>query len=224
MTEAEAQAQLHILYESNNTTPGATTSDYLTRRGLLNVGIVTWEKEEQWRELFVKLTDAADGDKTTVVDHEAYDCPTDFVFPVGYLRIGTTYYPYYPVEKFQLIRSSDSATKFFYVTGNTNTGFDIHIHPTPTSADTITYEYYKTATELSAVGTVLEMSDPYFAIYFALSKLLEQDGKMGEGQKAFMEASSRLERMKEQNATIPFYQGNAVPDDAFSRGVGGFGK
>ena len=214
-----------MLYEGDNDTPGATTSDYLTRRGLMNVGIVTWEKEAQWRELFVKLADAADGDKTTGADDADYDCPTDFVFVVGYLRIGTTKYPYYPQEKVQLISSSDSSTKFFYVTGNTNTGFDIHIHPAPSSAgDTITYEYYKTATELSATTTVFEMSDPYFAIYFALSKLYEQDGKMGEAQKAFMEAGSRLERMKTANVTPPFYQGNAIPDSAFSRGVGGFGK
>ena len=225
MTEAEAQAQLHILYEGNNSTPGSTTADYLTRRGLMNAGIAVWEKEAEWRELFAKLSAAADGTKTTTSGTSAYTCPTDFVFPVGYLRIGNTKYPYYSVEKFQLISSSDSATKFFYVTGNKNAGFTVNIHPTPTSTgDTITYEYYKAATALSAVGTVFEMSDPYFTIYFALSKLLEQDGKMAEAQKAFMESDSRLQRMKEKNFMVPFYQTNTIPDDAFSRGVEGFGK
>ena len=225
MTEAEAQAQLHILYEGNVSTPGATTADYLARRGLMNGGIAIWEKEAEWRELFAKLADAADGDTTTTDGTADYDCPTDFEYPVGYLRIGTTKYPYYSVEKFQLISSSDSSTKFFYVTGNKNAGFTVNIHPTPSSTgDTITYEYYKAATALSAITTVFEMSDPYFAIYFALSKLLEQDGKMAEAQKAFMESDSRLQRMKEKNFMVPFYQTNTIPDDAFTRGVGGFGK
>ena len=225
MTETEAQAILHILYEGNNSTPASTTSDYLTRRGLMNVGIATWEKEGLWRELYVNLSDAADGDKTTTADDADYDCPTDFIFPVGFLRIGTSYYPFRDVEKYQLTTSSDDSTYFYYVTGNKNTGYDIHIHPTPSSTgDTITYEYYKSATALSATTTVFEMNDPYFAIYFALSKLLELDGKMGEAQKAFVEAGERLERMKEINMTVPFYQQNQVPDEAFSRGVGGFGK
>ena len=225
MTEAEAEQSLHVLYEGNNSTPASTTSDYLTRRGLMNVGIATWEKEGLWRELYVNLSDAADGDKTTTADDADYDCPSDFIFPVGFLRIGTSYYPFRDVEKYQLTTSSDNSTYFYYVTGNKNTGYDIHIHPTPSSTgDTITYEYYKSATPLSATTTVFEMNDPYFAIYFALSKLLELDGKMGEAQKAFVEAGERLERMKEINMMVPFYQQNQVPDEAFSRGVGWFGK
>lgn len=223
MTEATAQDRLHMLYEGDNSTPSATSSDYLTRRGLMNVGINTWEKEALWNELYVNLSDASDGDKTTVNGTSSYDCPTDFRFPVGWLRLGTTYYPFYPPEKFQTIRSTDTATKFYYVTGNANTGYDIHIHPTPSSADTITYEYYKTATELSATTTIFEMSDPYFAIYFALSKLYEQDGLSGESQKAFMEADARLQKMKEINTMTPFYQQNDIPDEMDSRNVSGFG-
>jgi len=224
MTETEAQASLHMLYEGNNDTPESTDADYLTRRGLLNIAIAIWEKEALWRELFVKLADASDGDKTTTADDADYDCPTDFLFPVGFLRIGTSYYPFKDVTKYQLIRSSDTSTYFYYITGNKNTGYDIHLHPTPSSTgDTLSYEYYKSATSLSATSSVFEMSDPYFAIYFALSKLLEQDGRIGEAQKAFMEANARLERMKEINMTIPFYQENQVPDEAFSRGVKGFG-
>lgn len=226
ITEAQAQAQLHILYEGNNTTPGATTSDYLSRRGLLNAGIVVWSKEEKWRELYANLSDATDGTKTTTAGTSAYTAPTNFVDPVGYLRIGTTYYPCFPPEKFQMIRTSDSSTYFYYVTGNVSAGFKVNIHPAPTgTGDTIIYEYFKAATELSATSTVFEMSDPYFAIYFALSKLYEQDGLSGEAIKAYQEAISRLERMKEINASMPFYQSNEIPDgDWDSRGVGGFGK
>jgi hypothetical protein len=225
MTEEEIQDQLHTLYEGDNSTPSSTSSDYLARRNLLNVAVSVWEKEALWRELFVSLADAADGDTTTTADTSSYDCPSDFVSPVGFLRIGTSYYPYYSPEKYQMISSSDSSTRFYYITGNPNTGYDLHLHPTPSSTgDTITYEYYKTASTISATTDVLEMADPYFAVYFALSRLFENDGKSGEAQKAFIEANSRLQRMKEINMTMPFYQKNSVIDEAFNRGTGGFGK
>jgi hypothetical protein len=224
MIESAAQDQLHILYEGNNTTPGATTSDYLSRRSLMNTAIQVWETEEDWKDLYTNLADASDGDKTTD-GTTSYDAPTDFLRPVGYLRLGDTDYPYYSPEKYQLVESSDNTTKFFYITGNKSAGFTINIHPAPATGTTIIYEYYKSATLLTATSTAFEMSDPNFAIYFALSKLYEQDGLSGESQKAFLEASSRLEKMKENNMKTPFYQSNKIPDyDWDSRGVSGFGK
>ena len=192
----------------------------------MDTSINVWETEDDWKELYTNLADAADGTKITTASTSAYDTPTDFVRVVGYVRIDTTYYPYYPPEKYQLIKSTDSSTSFYYITGNANSGFKVNIHPAPTSTgDTIIYEYYKSATLLTATTTKFEMADSQFAIYFALSKLYEQDGLSGESQKAFLEANSRLEKMKENNARTPFYQSNQIPDHDFhGRGVGGFGS
>ena len=225
MTESQAQEYLHILYEGDNSTPSSSDNEYLMRRSLLNAAIGIWEKEELWNELYVSLSDAADGDKTTVADQSSYDCPSDFKFPLGFLWIGTTDYELMPSQDYTLISSTDTSSYFYYVTGNKSAGYKIHIHPAPSSSgDDIRYEYYKEASTLSDTTDVFEMSDPWFAIYYALSKLFKNDGKITDSREALMEAASRLERMKEINAMPGFYQSNRIKDSQFSRSVGGFGK
>lgn len=227
MTEAQAQAIIQTLYEGDTDTPTALSEDYLARRALLNAAISIWETEEYWRELCTDLATSdvsLGGVKTTTNATSAYATPTDFKFPLGYVWIGTTAYTLIPAEDITLVTSTDSTSQFYRVTGNKSSGYKVTIHPTPTSTgDTIRYEYYKSATQLSAVGTVFEMSDPYFAIYFTLSELYKQDGKSDDAGSAMALAKSRLDRMKEINVSPGFYQENAVKDSAFARGVEGFG-
>ncbi len=226
MTLAELQARLHLLYEGDTSTPDSSDDDYTTRTALLNAGIAVWEQEEDWRELYTTLSASAvglGGDKTTVADQAAYDCPSDFSRLVGYLRVGTTYYNQISPHQVQLY-DQDTTTDFFYVTGNPSTGYDVTIHPTPTTTgDTISYEYYKTASTLSSSSDVPEMSDPMFLVYFALSRLHEADGANYKAQKAQMEASTRLEMMVQKNNQVTWYQKGNIIDVDFSRGVGGFG-
>lgn len=229
MTEATLQARLQVLLEGDRNTPTSTGNEYLLRREILNQGVGVWEKEAQWTELFAKLSDAADGDKTTVATQAAYDCPTNFLFPMGYLRVETTssvYYPFKPVQSLQLIGTTDSTTKFYYVTGNPQDGYDITIHPTPgTTGYTITYEYYKTADLITATTTVPEMSDPLFLVDYALSVLRRRAGDTIGSREALASASDRLETMKERNAATPWYTNTTIPDlDLDIRGVSGFGK
>jgi len=225
MTEATAQEYLHTLYEGDNSTPTATGNDYLARRILLNAAIGIWEVEEIWNELYVNLSSAADGDKTTTADDSTYDTPTDFKFPLGYLWIGTTAYELIPPEDYTLMSSTSTGHRIYYVTGNKSSGYVINIFNAPSSTgDTIRYEYYKEASTLTATTSVFEMSDPWFAIYFALSELFGQDGKDRKAAEAFALAASRLDRMKEINSMPGFYQRNAIQDSQMARGVGGFGK
>lgn len=230
MNEGNLQDRLNILLEGDSDTPGSTTDEYLLRRALLNQGISTWEKEAQWRELFVKLADAADGDKTIVGAQADYDCPTDFLFPLGYLRVSTStscdYYPYKTLQSYQLIATTDTTTEFYYVTGNPQDGYTIHIHPTPSSAadgNTISYEYYKTADTLAATTTTPELSDPLFLVAYALYLLRRRKGDIVGSREALAEATARLDTMKERNAMTPWYTQTKIPDYDFVRGVGGFG-
>ena len=231
MTEAQAQAQLHILYEGDNSTPSATSSDYLTRRGLLDAGINLWESQPSilWRELYTTLADAADGTKTTTDGTSAYACPTDFRFPLGYLRIvdsngDSTYYRRVKVGENMLKDNMSDTPYYYYVTGNVQDGHKVNIHPTPSSTGlTIKYEYYKSADTLSATDTKFEMSDPYFAIYFALSRLLFQDGQSDKAAEAMSITDAKLSDMKMKNEMMGEYQEDRVVDLGFSLGVGGFG-
>ena len=68
------------------------------------------------------------------------------------------------------------------------------------------------------------MSDPMFAVYFTLSRLYELDGKMGEAQKAHIEAEARLRQMKIKNTMIGWYQEDTVEDRHYEQGVSGFGE
>ena len=91
-TLTNAIAYLNSLYEADSTVPASTEEDYLVWTDLFNIAINLWENEEGvlWKELFVKLADAATGDKTVTADDYSYAVPTDFKFPAsGYVWVGT---------------------------------------------------------------------------------------------------------------------------------------
>jgi len=206
MTEAEAQAILHTLFEGDNSTPSSTDAEYLSRRNLLNTAILIWEREDKWRELYATLA-AADGvDTATAVGDSSYNMPTNFRSMVGYVRIGTTDYPYKDVNELQFVTATDTTEKYYYITGNVSSTFDLNIHPTPTAVETITYTYYKSATQLTSTSSVFEMSDPLFAVYFALAHL---KANAGEPLDLSM-AQSLLDKMKEANIEPPYYQANKI--------------
>lgn len=230
MTEAQAQAKLQELYEMDQEVPDTTDADYLTRRALLNTAIDAWDKEDlEWAELYTTLTAAADGTKTTTASTSAYSCPTDFRRPLGYLRVVTgttsTYYRRLELAQVQLY-ANDSSEYFYYVTGNPSAGYKVDIHPTPTDSGlTIDYDYYKVPTALTATTSKLEMSDPYYAIYFVLWKMFSNDGDPEQAQVAAAEMGNRLNLMKLQNLQIGSFQPETgLPDPYWDMEGAAFGK
>jgi len=228
MTEAEAQSSLHRLYEGDNQVPSTTDEDYLVRRSYLNDAIRQWEQQGMWRSLIGTLTSASDGTKTTTSGTSTYSAPTDFKRPVGFLRItdsegSETYYENLPIEKVQLF-DNDTTSRFYYITGNDQDGYTINIHGTPTTTGlTINYEYYKHADTLTATTDKFEMSDPYYAIYYALAQLFAGDGQGDRSTLALVEANDKLKVMKRNNMVAGFFQDNYVPDSYFELGGKGFG-
>lgn len=229
MTEQEIQEAIHALYEGDTSTPTESQEDYLVRRIAINTGINRWENYEGtfWKELFVSLDDAADGDKTTISGTSEYNCPSDYVSPVGYVRLadgdgGSTYYTHKPTQDVQLYDNTTSGN-FFYITGNKSTGRKLHLHPTPDATYTIKYDYYKSATSVTSASDIIEMSDPYFLVYFGVSRMYELDGSMDLAQKAFMEAESRLQTMAARNDLLGWWQPNSVPDSFYDLGGSAFG-
>lgn len=230
MTEAQAQTILANLYDGSATAPDTTDTDYTYRLNLLNVGIQVHENEKtDWNELYDTLAAAADGTKTTTAGTASYSTPTKFQHIVGYARIddenGTEVeYPIVPVWKVQLY-INDTASRFAYITGNTSSGYKVNFRPTPTaSSRDINYEFYKTATLLTAPDSKFEMSDPYFAIYYALSVMFENDGEGDRATKALAQANDRLRLMKLRNVELGYLQDSTVHDQDYETGVGGFGQ
>lgn len=199
---------MNVLYNGNSTPPVDGDEDWEVWTELLNVAISIWEKEEGtlWRELYSTLASAADGDKTTTANDYSYDCPTDFVFPVGFVRTISnsisTYFVVINPDEVQL--QDDTQGRWCYFTGNTSTGYDLHFNPdlTLTTGDTIAYEYYKTASAVSTGTDKFEMSDPMFAVYYALAELKKDEGDTS----GFTIATQKLEAMKTLNNMAAEFQ------------------
>jgi len=219
MTLQQVLQQIHVLAEGNIDYPGTSEDLYLTRLKRVEMAIRNWEKEEGvfWNELFTSLANASDGDKTIVSGTSEYSTPSDFVFPVGYLRLvdssGNSNY-------YKLIKPGDvqvfdkSSAKVWYVTGNKSSGFTIHVLPSPGSDDngkTISYEYYKDATIPTSTSDVIEMSDPMYIVYWAASEELKEENP-GVSDYYMQVAINKLNAMKTANDTPVWWQEIGVKD------------
>lgn len=227
MTLQELQDALQVLYDNDTVTPDSSDEDFETRTALLNTAIRVWEKEEQWRELLKSSEDLL-VPMVTVAGTRSYNLPTDFNQIVGYVRLsdGTTY-TYVPQKdptSAQLYDNSPGAN-YYYIMGNPRDGYKLILSPTPSTAGlTIKFEYYKKASSLSLTTDSSECPDPMFLVYYALSKLFDSDGASLKSQKAFLEMSSRLQNMVNQNVLGGWFQDTAIEDVDFINGVGGFGR
>lgn len=191
---------VNTLYDSDSTAPTSGEEDYTVWTSLANIAINVWENEEGilWNELFVKLADAATGDKTTAVGDYSYVVPTDFRFPAsGYVWLGSnankTAYQIIKQRDLQAYENNGGNWCYFLMDGTPTLEFNPNL--TFTSAQTINYAYYKKASTLTTGSSTFEMSDPMFAVYFVLSELKKEEGNSGELQIA----SQKLEGMKTLN-------------------------
>lgn len=207
LTENSILNIVYSLYEGDTTNWGTTSAEYLSARVYSNAAINRWEFYDQtnWVELWGTLTVAADGTKTLTAGTSAYGCPTNMIKPASYVRTvdsgGTSYFwDVFPIAKVPSY-AKNTTYLYCYFTGNIKSGFTLTFNPnyTLTTGDTINYEYYKAATTFTATTSTTEMSDPYFIVYFVLSRLYENDGEDGKAAKAFQESEARLEAMRTNN-------------------------
>lgn len=220
-TLTQAIAKLNTLYNGSSTPPSSGEEDYLVWQDLLNLGINIWESEEGmlWRQLFVKLADAATGDKTTTAGDYSYATPTDFRFPNSayvWLGSGTSRTPVLIVkqENIQLYENNTENWCYFLMDGSPTLEFNPNMHLN--TGDTISYNYYKYATALSTGSSTFEMSDPGFAVFYALSELKKEEGDTS----ALTIATQKLEAMKTLDAMNSEFQiDNTVNPTGFGFGV-----
>ena len=221
------QESIHSFYEGDVDVPASSDDDYTVRTRLCNAAINRWEQEDGilWNELWVKLSDAADGTKTTTTAL-TYACPTDFAFPGGFVRLYTTagqstYYSVIEPGKAQLWDNENHKVCWF--TGSPQDTYTLNFLDAPVSGQTISYEYYKTADTLSDTTDVPEMKDPYFIVYYVVSRLYELDNRVSLSQKAFQEAEQRMSQMRTKNMQSTWNQESRVDDSDSLMGYGGFG-
>ena len=193
----DAIDKLNALYNISSTAPTSGEEDYAVWTDLLNIAINIWEFEDgqKWRELFQELADAADGD-TTTDGTTSYTLPTDFREPnSAYVWTGsnTNKIPYKVIDiKDKQLYENDSAGRWCYFTTTT---LEFNPNLTMTTGDTISYNYYKKATALTTGTDEFEMSDPMFAVYYALAELKKEEGDVT----ALTIATQKLQFMQTMN-------------------------
>ena len=212
LTDVEdAIEYLNTLYESDSTAPSSGDEDFTVWLALFNIAVSLWESEEGmlWKELFVKLADASDGDKTTVADDHSYTCPADFRFSAsGWVWLGSgtnkTCLKVIRQEEIQLYGNDTSHWCYFLMDGTPT--LELNPNLTVEGGYTISYNYYKNATKLTTGTNTFEMSDPMFAVYFALSELKKEEGDT----LAASIATQKLEAMKTRNEMPAWFQSDAI--------------
>ena len=222
LTENNIIDAVYSLLEGDNDGWETTSDEYLAARVYCNAAINLWEFYETttWRELFVKLTDAADGDKTTSADTYTYTCPTDMRTPSSWVRINGEYYKVFSPEK--IAHLSDNYGKWCYFTGSIKDGFTLNLNSklTVTGSQTIEYEYYKTATKFTTTTSTTEVPDDYFIVYFVLARFLKNDGEdYGEERDLY---ENKLDLMQTLNDSGYIGMNDYLPESVETEG--GFGQ
>jgi hypothetical protein len=214
----QAISYINTLFEGDSTAPTSGEEDYTVWTGLLNIAINIWENEEGmlWRPLFIRLADSADGDKTTNDGDHSYALPALFQFPAsGYVWLGAgnqkTPYKVMPIEKVQLLENDGGHWCYF-----TPTTLEFNPNLTIGAGSTISYNFYKYATKLATGSSTFEMTDPFFAIYYALSELKKDEGDTS----ALTIATQKLEAMKTRNTMPSWYEDNYMDDVNNDAGFG----
>lgn len=198
-TLTQAITYLNTLYNGNSSVPTNGDEDFTVWTSLFNIAINVWNTEEGmlWRELYVKLVDAATGDKTASAGDYSYAVPTDFVFPgSAYVWIGTgsNKIAYKVIDQKDLPLYENTTGNWCYFLMDTSP--TLEFNPNCTVSDgTINYVYYKTPTEVTTGSSTFEMSDPMFAVYYALNELKKDEGDATAGAIA----SQKLEAMRTKN-------------------------
>lgn len=216
----QAITKLNTLYNTSSTPPTSGDEDYIVWTDLFNTAINLWENEEgmMWRELFVRLADAPDGTKTTTTA-TTYTVPSLFRFPSSayvWLGTGTNKTPYRILkqEEVQLYEGDTGNWCYFLLDSSPTLEFNPNL--TITSGQTISYNYYKYATALTTGTDTLEMSDPMYAVYYALSELKKEEGDVS----AFQIALQKMESMRTRNFMASDFMQNTTRNPAENSGLG----
>lgn len=206
-TLTDAISKINTLYEGDSSAPASGEEDYTVWLGLLNIAINIWENEEGifWDELFVKLVDASDGTKTITSSNYSYTVPTDFRYPAsGYVWLGSgsNKIAFKVIKQKDVQLQENSSGNWCYFLLDSTPTLEFNPNATLPNGYTINYSYYKHATALTTGSDIFEMSDPMFAVYYALSELNKEEG---DATSAAL-AQQKLESMKTRNMGVPDWQ------------------
>lgn len=225
MTKTQLMQLIHRIYTQDTDYVDSSSDDYEFRETWADMAVDTWAKDSgiAWRELTKThsfTTVDADGD---------YALPSDFSYPIGYLRIfdsgdNPALWPYVKTEVAHITEYTDPSSKRYYIDG-TQGAYILNMRPTPTTANGLAgltgkLDYYAEPVAVSAMGDsdLLPMSDPYYVVHFTVANLFSIDEDNANASKHFQIADQKLGAMRTKNTATPFGHVNQMTD--FSVGFG----
>jgi len=175
LTVDQALKQIHREYEGDINYPDFNDDETQLRVGYLKDSIREWgDRFPKFRELFALLSDAPDGTKQTSAGVTKYSCPTNFIRPSTWVKIGDKRLSYVPPEDMEKKLAANVSDEWFSVIGSPSK-YKIVINPAPSGTSTIEYPYWRIPTQPALTTDILEISRPLFCIYYVLSKLFRDD-------------------------------------------------
>lgn len=201
MTVLEALTRLHALLEGDTQVP-TSGDDYSLRLEFLNDATEEWgnQSDTRWRELYT--TDESNtGDGSTT----RFSLPDDFHSFNGDVYFSGTD----GTDTSQIVttargrRQPDKGRNFCWIEGD-----ELVFSAAPGDGVTISLPYYATPTKLTTNSQRLPMSNPRYAIYYALARLIENSGDLTRYNTNMQKAEDLLLQMKINNDSL----GEGVPN------------
>lgn len=197
-------AEYYTLYRGDDETPATTDPEWRVFLRQVNAAIARWENVDGvlWRELW-----AEDSTNTISSATYSYNAPSDFKHPGGYVELrdpSSDDVVKLPVKDINYEQVGGGG--FAWFTGNKSAGYKVNLSTdsiTDRTGWTIYFPYYKTATRINDSTedgtTVLEMSDPFFAIHYALKNRFRASRNNTGVSTADRDAELALANMQHRN-------------------------
>lgn len=224
MTVLEVLKKVYRKYEGDTSYPDFEDDDFQLYFDHLKDSLEEWVGMfSNHRESFAELVDAVDGTKVTAAGVSSYNAPTNFIAPANFIFVGTTRYEYEPPQKMKILQDLDSTKNWFSVIGYPG-AYKVVISPTPTAVGTISYPYWRTLVAPTVEGGVIEISRPFYCVFYILHHLYLDDPNNKDLAGLYKEKMDEEERRERfALARTPAGTSNRTSDMGFMRFGTGFG-
>lgn len=216
MTLQDILDEIYVAVDNDPTNSTTVDDEQTSRIRLCNMAIKAWESEDvYWDELWSTYTHGATVSGATTYTISASDFRSEGSYVKFSLNGADTY--------LEIVKPEDgfkyalSGSKACYITGNPSAGWTLNLTWTPVSGDgfygaTISLNYYKAATKLSATTDKPEMSDPSYIVDFVSYRKNLYNGRGNVAQDYLASMSQKLDNMEYRNAMRVQFASDEISD------------
>ena len=175
MTVDQILRQIHYRYEGDTDYLEFEDEETQLRVAHLKDGLREWvNRFPEYREVFADLVSAENGDKVTTGGVTVYDCPINLVRPASRVKVGSTYLDYIDPSAKMLRLEANANDPWYTITGRPG-ALKLIINPAPAGGNAIDYDYWRDVSMPETTTDVVEISRPFFVVYYVLNQIYEED-------------------------------------------------